>query len=282
MNNTDLYLNFSRAVAQFVVGYHKSVVLSSVTEDSLNIINRNIGNVKNSLETIVSIFEEIRATSQNTAENSEAIDKKFSAIVQETTSLDNALEGRVKEITQAKTDSREMLRLFEDLSNKTEKIQEITGAIQDVSDRTNILAINASIEAARAGESGKGFRIIAGEVRNLAQKTGEFASDIEHTITEFKKVSREVADYVHSFAQILTSFTNDIIQVRDGFSDNRQRQAEVSNAVSQISGAVKEETFALEEGLNALEKTFGSLQDSLAVIGALTKSYKTIDTLLNE
>lgn len=274
--------NYGKGLSLFASGYHKSQVLGSVTSDSLDLIEGTIEEVKNSLASIVSVFEEMRATSENTSGNASEINGKLASIVRNTADLDEELTARVTDISKAQRDSREMGELFADLSQKTEQIQEITGSIRDVSERTNILAINASIEAARAGgEAGKGFRIIAGEVRALAQKTKDFAGTIETNIDEFRRASDRVTQYVAAFTGVLDSFTRNIMEIRDRFSENTRHQAAVGGAVSQISGAVSEEAAALNVGLEALEHTFESLRDSLAVIKALSRARENIDTILS-
>jgi methyl-accepting chemotaxis protein len=167
--------NFVDAIDSFAVGYNKGVVLSSVTRHSLEILDDSMNRIESGLTTIVAAFEEIRATSGSTASNAERIDSMMTEILSGNENLAANISERMADVERGVAVARDLGSMFGGLSEKTKGVSGITGAIQDVSDRTNILAINASIEAARAGSVGKGFRIIANEVRTLAGQTNDFA-----------------------------------------------------------------------------------------------------------
>ena len=82
-----------------------------------------------------------------------------------------------------------MIRKF---GNKIQKITKITDIISDISEQTNILSFNAAIEATRAGEMGKGFSVVADEVRRLAEKTGDFADEISSIIDDLENDHRKI------------------------------------------------------------------------------------------
>ncbi len=277
----DNFSNFADTISKFTVGYNKGVVLSTVTARSMDLIEQNLHYIRESLETVVTAFEEIRATSESTTKNSEQISGVMDAIERQSGAMDAGISRRMEEIQTASHNAREIDTMFQDFAEKSKSIRSITGQIQDVSDRTNILAINASIEAARAGEVGKGFRIIANEVRNLATQTGDFAQEIDTTISEFGKAITAVTEKMKEFLNLIENFKHDFEEIQNTFESNNRSVTETGQNLAMISGAIKEQNEALTDGLASLESIFSASRDSEAVVSALLQSHNALDTLLN-
>ncbi|HUW42469.1 MAG TPA: methyl-accepting chemotaxis protein [Rectinemataceae bacterium] len=272
--------NYRIAIERFTVGYNKSVVLSTVTNRSLELLESSIGGIEASLDSIVAAFEEIRATSQSTSANADSIDSQMTEILVKNTSMDSGVGKRMEEVEQAAEDARRIGGLFRELQDKTSRIAEVTGSIRDVSDRTNILAINASIEAARAGSVGKGFRIIANEVRTLAGQTDDFAKQIESTIGEFKSSVKAIDERMRGFLELLERFRVSFAEVLANFQENAQSIEKAGQFLSQISGSIKEESLALTEGLGSLETISMGMKDTHAVFHSLASSHSFLDGIL--
>ncbi len=273
--------NYSDAIARFSTGYNKSVILDSVTVHSLEILDEAMNQVTNGLASIVSAFEEMRATSGSTSENTRRIDGMMAGILAKNDAMNSGIAARMNEIESAASNARSIASLFEDLKRKSDQVAGITGSIQDVSDRTGILAINASIEAARAGAVGRGFRIIANEVRNLAIQTGDFAKQIETNIGEFQtsvdSINQQMGDFLNLFSRFKASFS-DILET---FQDNAQSVDDAGKSLTQITGAVREESQALNEGLISLEKVNDSMRDTHAILNVIRTSHEELDKLLS-
>ncbi len=272
--------NYRDALDRFSVGFNKSVVLSSVTDHTLKILDSSIEGVHASLSSVVAAFEEIRATSQSTADNAERIDGMMSGILTKNTGMDGSVGKRMEEVERAASEARSIASLFGELRAKAEVIGGVALSIRDVSDRTNILAINASIESARAGSVGKGFRIIANEVRTLAGQTGDFAKQIEGTIGDFGKSVSQIDAAMKEFTALLDRFRASFSDVLSNFKENARDIDGASQLLSEISGSIKEETQALTEGLGSLETISTSMKETQAVFGALSTSYTFLDSLL--
>ncbi|HKK64941.1 MAG TPA: methyl-accepting chemotaxis protein [Clostridia bacterium] len=273
--------NYSNALSKFVVGYNKSVMMHTITQRSMDIMGSRITGVQDSLGDVVATFEEIQATSKNVSGNTEEISNKMESLVANNNSLDEDLRQRTQEIEAMRTDSGKLNTVFKDLFEKSKEIQQLTGAIQDVSDRTNVLSINASIEAARAGEAGRGFRVIAGEVKNLSHQTSEFAETIEQRVEQFHSTVEDVAAYIQKFTELMQSFSEDISAIREGFNRSKEEGDMVGNALKEIAGASTEESYAIKMGLDSLENTFNSLKDASVLIQSLQDTYTGLSDLLD-
>lgn len=157
----------------------------------------------------------------------------------------------------------EVIQSMENVKQKTSKITEFTSIITDISDMTNLLALNASIEAARAGEYGRGFAIVASEVTKLAQKTIESAKAVKQLINETLKTVNEGVNKVSSSSMILkeilsvissietktSSFHSDILkQVQDTvtIAENATNLNNFSNNVKENIDAI----YNLSKGIN--------------------------------
>jgi methyl-accepting chemotaxis protein len=278
--NQEALDNYGEALARFAIGYNKSVVLSAVTDRTLGILDSSIEGVQSSLSGAVSAFEEIRAASRSTADNAERIDGTMAGVLVKNSTMDGSVGDRMAEVERALASARSIAGLFGEIRAKASSISGVTESIRDVSDRTNVLAINASIEAARAGSVGKGFRIIANEVRTLAGQTGEFAKQIEGTIGEFGESVARIDSAMAEFSALLERFKGSFSVLLEGFRDNAREIDGASQALSEISGAIKEESQALAEGLDSLESIASGMKDTKAVFGALSASYGYLDHLL--
>ena len=217
----------------------------------------------------------------STADNAERIDLAMAGILAKNSGMDSSVVDRMAEVERASSEAKAIGSLFDTLRDKAGSIEDIALSIRDVSDRTNILAINASIEAARAGSVGKGFRIIANEVRSLAGQTGDFAKQIEGTIGEFGRSVSQI-DAAMEFTALLERLRGSFSDVLSNFQENAKEIDGAGQLLSQISGSIKEETIALTDGLGSLESISTSMQGTQAVFGALSSSYTFLDGLLTK
>jgi methyl-accepting chemotaxis protein len=279
--DSSVFDNHALAIRRFVKGYNKSVVLNTVTLRSLDIIGHNMERIGQDLSSILSAFEEIRATSRTTSGNADRIDEMMDGILTKNAKTGERIGERVADIDRAADGAARLSTLFGQLTEKATSIAAATDEIQDVSDRTNILAINASIEAARAGTVGKGFRIIANEVRALAGQTNDFAQSIETTINDFQAVVGEISKELQGFTRMLASFKESFRLILDSYQDNAKSIDDAGTSLGQISSAIREETTALTDGLSSLESISTALSDTRVVFGALIRTYGNLDRILD-
>lgn len=241
-NFSKLVENLHNIITNIKSNIQKLDKSSSEIKDSSAIVEEEVGNVLNKVITLSSASEEMVATSQEiasncnlaamSAEDTEKLAKEGMVVVQET-------------VTSIKSNSEKTQRdaqLILQLGQRTKEINSIIDTIQNIADQTNLLALNAAIEAARAGEHGRGFAVVADEVRSLAVKTSSATSEINSMIfavqNEVKKANDSIIETVDQMNNLATNANN----LQNTLSVITNKVGEVNSQITQIAAATEQQT----------------------------------------
>ncbi|EPC9468757.1 methyl-accepting chemotaxis protein [Campylobacter lari] len=141
-------------------------------------------------------------------------------LVDGTYSQSNSLEKSIKAVEQINISMQNVGGKTTEVVSQAENIKEVVNVIKDIAEQTNLLALNAAIEAARAGEHGRGFAVVADEVRHLAEKTERSLGEIEANVNILVQSVNDVSISMHEQTQSISQINDAIIQLEDVTKEN--------------------------------------------------------------
>jgi len=160
--------------------------------------------------------------------------------------------AREMQVVQAKVD--EIASAVDQFVRSTATITDMTRQVKDIADQTNLLALNAAIEAARAGEQGRGFAVVADEVRKLAEKSGESANQIDTVTKQLGEQSERVTQAIQAGFQSIGASVSLAQVVEEALNRARQAVANANNGIDEIASSVKEQELASTEIAQSMER----------------------------
>ncbi len=196
---------------------------------------------------VATAMEEMTATVQEVARNAVQASETASIADQEASTGKEIVNKAVQGINNLANEVENAANVIHELENDSNSIGEVLEVIQGIAEQTNLLALNAAIEAARAGEQGRGFAVVADEVRTLASRTQNSTQEIQQTIDRLQQRAKQAVSVMENGQKQAKISVEEADSAGESISRISERIDTISDMNNQIAEAAEEQTAVAEE-----------------------------------
>ena len=241
---------------------------SQTTTQAAQSMNEVAGRQREAVELVSTAFNEMVATSNEVARSCSQAAASADAghhRVQEGYGQIERATGNVNQLSGSLAQSAQAMAVLEQDSHN---INTILDTIRGIAEQTNLLALNAAIEAARAGEQGRGFAVVADEVRALAKRTADSTGEIDGLLGSLARRTQEVTRQIETSLELSQTSVNSISEARGSFEGIRQAVDEIRDQALQIAAAAEEQHQVAED----INRHIAQIQDDAQQVEGLAQS----------
>lgn len=221
--------------------------------DALGQVRESSGRLRESVIEMRSAAESVGATAHDTMQRAESVQREASSVSDNVGVVSAAAEqmsASIREISTSASDAAgvggqavaQTERTNEQvgrLGRSSEEIGAVVKLISSIAEQTNLLALNATIEAARAGEAGKGFAVVAGEVKELAEQTGQATGDIAGRVASIQSEAESAVSAIEAIREVINQVNGYQTTIASAVEEQSATTSEITRNVALASGGVQ-------------------------------------------
>ncbi|MDL4841995.1 methyl-accepting chemotaxis protein [Aquibacillus rhizosphaerae] len=236
----------------------------------------------NNASDLSSVMESFSAKMQEANENGENIYESSNEVLEITGQGSQMMDTSAKQMAIIDQIVKEAVNKVQGLDTQSQEISKLVAVIKDIAEQTNLLALNAAIEAARAGEHGKGFAVVADEVRKLAEQVGVSVTDITAIVTNIQTESTSVAESLQGGYKEVEKGTTQMKTTGETFATITAAVKEMVNNIQTITGNLSSMSSSSQEMSASVEEIASVSEESAAGVEQTSASAQQASSSMEE
>ncbi len=232
--------------------------------------------------TVAAASDEMVSTTADIAKNCERASQTAESSNETTSSGVKMVEDTINGIRAQVSKSNQDAELIKALVEQSDKVGSIVQTIEDIAGQTNLLALNAAIEAARAGEAGKGFAVVADEVRALASRTASSTQQITKMVAQIQSDASAANDSITGSLENMNSLAENAGKVSGKLDSISSKVKDVSDQIAQIATAAEEQTTATSEVSSNMQQITDAAKGLNTIVEDSVTSLESTEKVLSD
>jgi len=247
--------------------------------DSLNeeteTIENHVQNTSASIEEVTSGVEEVASSAQSISQTAQELSNEIHNTEEAVKNGQKELEEQAKMMTIVGEQNSKATKIVKSVAEKSNNVQEIVNTISSIAEQTNLLALNAAIEAARAGEAGKGFAVVADEIRKLAEESQSSSANIANILNEIDEGATQASTAVEKSTELYEDVVEGRKRVSEEFDNVYHSIETITENIDSLTGTAEEQSASSEEMASAMDQSSKSMMNVSEQMDKITEEVKS-------
>ena len=258
----------ARQIEELVASFRQeSEAVTAALEDATRKMSQTSETMNSVANETTKLSEDVSTAAQSAGTNVNSVSAATEELTASIREISQQLSGTNKMAGDAQDVSRSTVEKMAVLESSAGEINSVIEIISDIAEQTNLLALNATIEAARAGEAGKGFAVVASEVKTLANQTAKATEQVREQVNRIQGDTSEASDFINRITEAISGLSENMTVIAAAMEEQSAATQEISRNVMEATNGTSQVVDNIGEVSQATRKT----QDSSATVNQIAE-----------